>query len=125
MLAAVAYYNIAEGILTGLLAAVFGLWDWSTIPSGTRAKGVGLAHGLGNVVVLVLLAISWWLRGSIPSHVPTTLAFILARAGLGTLTSWLGAELIYRLRVDVDDGAHLDSPTSLSGKPAALPGECR
>jgi hypothetical protein len=34
------------------------------------------------------------------------------------LTGWLGGELVYRLRVGVDKGAHLDAPSSLSGEPA-------
>jgi|SRR4051812_36344867 uncharacterized membrane protein len=43
--AAVAYWNIAGGVIGGLLAAVFGLVDWLAIPSGTRAKRIGLLHG--------------------------------------------------------------------------------
>ncbi|HXF60212.1 MAG TPA: DUF2231 domain-containing protein [Caldilineaceae bacterium] len=119
-LAAVAYYDIAAGILTGLLAAIFGLWDWLAIPGGTRAKSVGLWHGAGNVVIVLLFAISWWLRRGEPDFVPSIWAFILALVGvgLGALTGWLGGELVYRLRVAVDDGAHLDAPSSLSGEPA-------
>src|SRR3712207_3936967 len=48
----VAFWNIAAGILGGLLAAVFGFVDWAAIPKGTRAKAVGAWHGLGNVVVI-------------------------------------------------------------------------
>jgi len=123
----VAYYDIAAGILSGLLAAVFGLRDWAAIPSGTRAKSVGLLHGVGNVVVLLLFAVSWWLRRDTPDHVPTTFAFILALAGLvlGGVTGWLGGELIYRLGVGVEPGAHLDASNSLSGKPAATPAKQR
>src|SRR5690606_5973502 len=107
----------------GLLAAIFGLWDWLSIPSETRAKRVGLWHGLGNVVVLLLFAVSWWLRRDTPDHEPRTWSFILALAGiaLSLLTGWLGGELVYRLRVGVDDGAHLDAPNALSGEPAVLP----
>ena len=54
----VAYWNIAAGVITGLLAAVFGLLDWLAIPSGTRAKAVGAVHGGGNVVVVLLFAVS-------------------------------------------------------------------
>jgi Predicted membrane protein (DUF2231) len=39
---------IAAGIGTGLLAAEFGLIDFLSIPAGTRAKRVGLLHGVGN-----------------------------------------------------------------------------
>jgi hypothetical protein len=48
-----AFYTIAAGILGGLLAAVFGLWDWLAIPAGTRARRIGLWRGLGNAVALV------------------------------------------------------------------------
>lgn len=61
--ATVAYWNIAAGVVGGLLAAVFGLIDWFAIPTGTRATRIGLGVG-------------------------------------------------------VDDGAHLDAPSSLSGRPA-------
>jgi uncharacterized membrane protein len=115
------YYMIAAGVVTGLLAAVFGLMDFLKIPSGTRAKRVGAMHGGGNVVVVVLFAASWLLRrGGHPAD-PPTLAIGLAAlgAGIATITGWLGGELVDRLGVGVDDGAHLDAPSSLSGRPAA------
>jgi hypothetical protein len=40
------------------------------------------------------------------------------RAGLATITGWLGGELVDRLGVGVDDGANLHAPSSLSGRPA-------
>src|SRR5215204_500773 len=51
----VSYWMIVAGIIGGVVAAPFGLIDYLAIPKGTRAKSVGLLHGLGNVVVLVLL----------------------------------------------------------------------
>jgi uncharacterized membrane protein len=117
----VAFWAIAGGILGGLAAAVFGFWDWLAIPSGTRAKAVGLWHGGGNVLVVVLFALGWWLRSGSADRVPGTGAFVLSlvAVGLGAVTGWLGGELVERLRVGVDEGAHLDAPNSLSGKPAA------
>jgi uncharacterized membrane protein len=35
-------------------------------------------------------------------------------AGLALLTGWLGGELVDRLGVGVDDGAHPNAPSSLS-----------
>jgi hypothetical protein len=35
------------------------------------------------------------------------------------VTGWLGGELIARLGVSVDEGAHVNSPSSLSGQPAS------
>ena len=119
VMATVAYWMIAAGIIGGFVAAPPGWIDWLAISSGTRAKSVGLMHGLGNVIVLLLFIGSWWLRRDAPER-PDTLDHILsfAGAGLALLTGWLGGELVDRLGVGVDDGAHLDSPNSLSGHPA-------
>jgi uncharacterized membrane protein len=119
-LARAAYYMIAAGILSGLLAALFGAIDWFAIPSGTRAKQVGLVHGLGNVVNVVIFAIAWLLRRDTP-HDPEAATIILELIALvGALgTAWLGGELVNRLGVGVDHGANLNAPNSLSGRSAA------
>ena len=115
-----AYYMIAAGVIGGLAAAVFGLIDYLAIPRGTRARRIGMLHGVGNVIVVALFALSWFLRRDDPSH-PAMLAIALGAGGalLATLTAWLGGELVDRLGVGVDDGAHLDAPSSLSGPVAA------
>ncbi len=123
-MATVSYWMIIAGIIGGLVAAPFGLVDYLAIPQGTRAKSVGAVHGLGNVFVLLLFAVSWWLRYSAATapvtYSPSTLALILSFAGfaLAGLTGWLGGELVDRHRVGVDEGAHLNSPHSLSGRRA-------
>jgi uncharacterized membrane protein len=77
-----------------------------------------LLHGGGNVVVVVLFAVSWLLRFAAGNGWrPSALALVCGFAGLvlaGT-TGWLGGELVERLRVGVDDGADLNAPSSLSG----------
>lgn len=110
----IAYWMIGAGVVTGLLAAPFGFIDWLAIPQGTRAKRVGALHGIGNVVVVLLYAGSWLLRSSAPA-LPSTLAFVLSFAGggLALFTGWLGGELVDRMAVGVDEGAHLDAPSSL------------
>ena len=115
------YYMIAAGVISGLVAAPFGLVDWLGIPSGTRAKFIGAVHGLGNVVVLVLFAASWLLRR--PDAVgPSGSALGFSSAGLllALVTGWLGGELVDRLGVGVDEGAHVNAPSSLSGRPAGV-----
>ena len=111
----IAYWMIAAGVVTGLLAAPFGTIDWIAIPSGTRAKRLGAVHGIGNVVVVLLFAVSWWMRGPAPAE-PAALALVLSFAGggLALFTGWLGGELVDRLGVGVDEGAHLDAPSSLT-----------
>ncbi len=117
--ASIAFYLIAAGVVGGVLAAPFGWIDWFGIPRGTRAKRIGLVHGVGNMVMLVLFALSWLLRRE-SIAVPPTQAVVAALAGAAALaiTGWLGGELVSRLGVGVDDGAHLDSPSSLSALPA-------
>lgn len=115
----VAYYMIGAGIIGGLAAAATGWLDWFAIPQGTRAKRIGLWHGLGNVVMLALFLLSWLLRRDAPEMPPTgAIVASLAGAVLAAVTGWLGGELVGRLGVGVDDGAHLDSPSSLSELPA-------
>jgi uncharacterized membrane protein len=116
----IAYVMIATGIIGGLVAAIFGLIDWLAIPGGTRAKRIGALHGIGNVGVVALFAISWLLRHDHPLA-PGMGALILSIAGvvLASVTGWLGGELVDRLAVGVDEGAHLNAPSSLSGRPAS------
>jgi uncharacterized membrane protein len=111
----VAHWMIVAGLIGGLVAAPFGLIDWLAIPRGTRAKRIGVAHGLGNVVVLVLFALSLWVRMRRPGA-PQELAYVLSFGGalLALVTAWLGGELVARLGIGVDDHAHADAPSSLS-----------
>jgi uncharacterized membrane protein len=114
-------YAIAAGIIGGLLAAPFGLIDWFEIPSGSRAKQVGIWHMVGNVVVLVLFAVSWWLRYNAGGWHPTAAALVCSFAGvvIATAAAWLGGELVDRLAIGIDEGANPDAPSSLSHKVAA------
>jgi uncharacterized membrane protein len=116
----VSYWMIAAGIIGGLIAAVFGLIDWLRIPQGTRAKYLGLIHGLSNFVVVVLFIVSWFMRRPNPTA-PTMKAMMLGWIGIviALFAGWLGGELVYRLNVGVDHGANLDAPNSLSGRSAA------
>lgn len=111
-----AHSMIAAGIISGLIAAVFGFIDFLGIPRGTRAKRIGTLHGIGNVIVIALFAGSWLFRRDRPSD-PETVAIVLsiAAAALAGITGWLGGELVDRLGVGVDDGANLDAPSSLHG----------
>jgi uncharacterized membrane protein len=54
---------------------------------------------------------------------PAGLALVLsfAGAGLALITGWLGGELVSRLGIGVAEGANVNAPSSLSGKPAREP----
>jgi uncharacterized membrane protein len=115
----ISFWMIAAGVIGGLVAAVFGLIDYLGIPSGTRARRLGMLHGLGNVCVVLLFAISWFLRRPDPA-LPPALAIVLAvvGGGLSLVTGWLGGELVDRLGVGVSEGANLDAASSLSARVA-------
>ena len=107
--------QVLRGVVTGLLAAPFGAIDWLGIPNGTRAKRIGAVHGVGNVVVVLLFAASWLMRSDAPAAPPKgALALSFVAGGMALITAWLGGELVDRLGVGVDDGAHLDAPSSLT-----------
>lgn len=114
----VSYWMIAAGIVGGLLAALFGVIDFVAIPSGTRAKNIGLFHGLVNVGVMILFIGSWLLRMNYP-QVPSTGAFTLSFIGFAAalVGGWLGGELVERLGVGVTPGANLNAPSSLTTRP--------
>ena len=117
--AEISFWMIAAGVIGGLAAAVFGLVDWLAIPSGTRAKMVGLAHGASNVLMVALFAISWLLRAGAPTT-PGAIAIILSLVGVGlaSLGGFLGGELVVRFGVGISEGANLNASSSLSSRPA-------
>ena len=78
------------------------------------------------IVSFALLAL--WMQGLLVHHAhavntpwrrPALLALVLSFAAgcLALFTGWLGGELVDRLAVGVDEGAHLNAPSSLSGRP--------
>jgi uncharacterized membrane protein len=117
--AEVSFWMICAGVIAGLVAAPFGIIDWLGIPGATRAKRVGLLHGAGNVLVVLLFVASWIMRRDNPTA-PNVLAFVLSFAGggLALITGWLGGELVSRLGIGVSEGANVNAPSSLSGRPA-------
>src|ERR687893_1927213 len=108
---------IAAGVIGGLAAAVFGLIDWLAIPSGTRAKAVGMWHGTTNVVMVTLFIVSWLLRADAPGD-PGTIAVLLSfvAVGLASLGGFLGGGLVVRLGGGGAEGAPPNAPSSLPGR---------
>jgi uncharacterized membrane protein len=109
------YYMLGAGLLTATGAAVPGAMDYFSIPPNTRAKRIGLLHGIGNLVVAGLFGASWATRRRRPAR-PSRSAVILSATGaaLALVTEWLGGELVDRLGIGVHEGADVDAPNSLS-----------
>jgi uncharacterized membrane protein len=111
----VAYWNITVGLIGGLLAAAAGSFDLLALPTGTRAKRVGLAHAAANAAVILLFAAVWAVRLNADSRAAGGALIAIEVVALAILgaSAWLGGELVDRLGVGVDREAHLDAPSSL------------
>ncbi|MFI6261718.1 DUF2231 domain-containing protein [Micromonospora sp. NPDC051006] len=115
VLGEVAYWNIAVGLVGGLLAAVAGTFDLLAIPTGTRAKRVALTHAAANLAVILLFAAVWAVRLNADSQAAGGALIAIEVVALAILgvSAWLGGELVDRLGVGVDAEAGLDAPSSL------------
>jgi len=92
-LVGMAFYLIAARVIGGLLAACFGLIDSLAIPTGMRAKTIGLWHGASNVLVVLLFSVNWLLRWR-TLNAPLTPALTLSFSGVGPalVAGWLGGD---------------------------------
>ncbi|MEU2612923.1 DUF2231 domain-containing protein [Micromonospora sp. NPDC007271] len=114
-LAEAAYWNMAFGLVGGVLAAVAGAVDLLALPAGTRAKQVGLTHAAANLAVILLFAAVWVVRLNADSRAAggALIAIEVVAVAILGLSAWLGGELVDRLGVGVDREADLNAPSSL------------
>lgn len=99
-----AYWLIGLGVIAALVAAVFGLMDLLTIPRGTKAFKTALTHMALNVTVVVLFAISFFVRaaGGYDEQVSIGLIVLSAVAlALLAVSGWLGGEMSYKFGIRV------------------------
>jgi uncharacterized membrane protein len=118
----VSFWSITVGLIGAVLAALTGVADWTGIPAQTRAKAVGLRHGLLNGVVVVLFIISWALRVNATEHrasVALVIVEVIAVA-IASVSAWLGGELVDRLGIGVHEDANPDAPSSLRSRPTRV-----
>lgn len=115
----IAFWMIVAGTISGLIAAIVGTIDWTGIPARTAANRVGIVHGVGNTIVLLVFAGSLFLRWHNPGT-PSIMAYVLSFLGaiLLSATGWLGGELTGRYGVGIEEGANVNAGSSLSGLPA-------
>jgi uncharacterized membrane protein len=118
--AEIAFWLIAAGVIGGLVAAVFGVIDFTRVPDDTRAHSIGVWHAVLSGSMVAVFAVSWLLRFLGEPTEPSVIPIMLSLLGmsLAVLTGWFGGELVERLGVGVYEGAHLNAPSSLSGRPA-------
>jgi uncharacterized membrane protein len=93
---------VGAGLVTGVLAAIFGAIDFWTIERA-RAHTAGWIHFIGNAVALLLALISLWIRWDDPAAavMPWGLVLSVIIAILLAVTGWYGGELSYRHKIGV------------------------
>jgi uncharacterized membrane protein len=102
------------GLVSGVLAAPFGLVDWRHLgPPGSQR--LAALHGTGNLLVLMLFAAAWVLRPADGDLPPAALALELTGAMVAIVTACLGAMLVSRLA----EGDAPGQPDSKAGPRAA------
>jgi nitrite reductase/ring-hydroxylating ferredoxin subunit len=96
-----AFYSLLAGIVTALIAAVFGIVDYTSIRDDHPAKKTATAHMILNLVAVGIFAVDAGLRFS-SLHEPTTplVPLLLSLGGVVVLSysGYLGGVLVY------DDG---------------------
>lgn len=98
----VAFYTLAGGFIGALAAAIPGVIDLLSLRE-EKLRKIGVTHMLINVGVIVLYGINLWLRADSGSN--EGLPFWLSLLGVLLLSAsaWLGAELVHKHRVGVDE----------------------
>lgn len=99
-----ALWLVVIGIIGAVIAAVFGLLDFSQLPAGTKVRRTGLWHLSFNSLAVVLFLVSAIVRAGNPDE-PSVGGFILALIGILVVgvSGALGGELAYRHGVRVAD----------------------
>jgi uncharacterized membrane protein len=101
----VAFYTMAGGLVGALAAAIPGLIDLLSLPSGD-IKSTAIKHMAINLTVVALYAINLWLRAATESlgtaggfGIPEWLSLIAI--GLLLVSGWLGGKMVYEAGVGV------------------------
>ncbi|MEC4986072.1 MAG: DUF2231 domain-containing protein [Oscillatoria sp. PMC 1068.18] len=100
--ARVSFWLVGVGLLSGILAAIIGMFDFTRIKR-VRKRNAGWAHMYINATALVMTAINFGLRlGDLESViVPTGLSLSIVIATLLGIGGWFGGELSFRHKVGV------------------------
>jgi uncharacterized membrane protein len=96
---------ILIGLVGAVLAAVFGLLDFSQLAKGTAARKTATVHMVLNLAITVLFLVNLLLRWSADDDEVSIVGFILSLVALAALgiSGWLGGKLSYHYGVRVAD----------------------
>lgn len=100
-----ALWLVGIGIIGALVAAAFGLIDYSNIAVGTKARRTATIHMGINLTVTALFIVSFFVRLGDDYDDVSVVGFILSLLGLAWLgvSGWLGGKLAYHYGIRVAD----------------------
>lgn len=91
---------IGGGIVSGVVAALLGIVEFTTIRAARQPTGV--AHGAGNATILAMSTASLVLRLRSGNRLSLPAVALSAASAVAlTVTGWLGGELSFRHRIGV------------------------
>jgi len=97
------YYLAIAGIICGLAAAVPGIIDYFfTVPPDSSGKKRATKHGLINITIVILFAISVFYRRSNTANMTVVVIIELVGVVLLFISGWLGGTLVYRNQIGVN-----------------------
>ena len=96
-----AYYTMIGGIVAALLAAIPGLVDLLSLPSGP-VKATAVKHMALNLTIVVLFVINAWLRAGTPADMKVPMLMSLVSIVLLLASGWLGGKLVFEGGVGVN-----------------------
>jgi uncharacterized membrane protein len=103
-----AYYTMLGGIVGALLAALPGLVDMLSLPSG-GIKRTALTHMGINLTVVAMFAYNAWLRHASPESLTLPIALSAVAIVMLLVSGWLGGKMVFEGAVGVHgpgDGTH-------------------
>ena len=94
---------ILIGVIGAVLAAIFGLIDFTGIASGTPAKRTAVTHLSLNLAAVVLFLVNYIVRAASDHQQVNVVGFVLTIVGLIgiAISGWLGGKLAYHYGVRV------------------------
>ena len=114
-----AMWLLGAAIVMAALAALAGLTDFLS-EARIRALNAARFHLAGNVLVVVLSLINFYLRyqqGAATAALPWGLAISVVVVLLLLFTGWQGGEMVYRHRVGVADEVETETPSASGPRP--------
>ena len=90
-----AFYAMAAGVVSALVAAVPGFIDYATIVD-RKVRSIATTHMALNLTVVVLYVVNLWMRTRRPPEDTMPVWLSIAALVLLSVSGWLGGEMVFK-----------------------------